>query len=300
MTDATMDTAFWAVLLGGLLAAILLAIAFLILRSAMTKPPEEKGLTVAKSRPPDASSLDASFRSALRRLGGRISGGAFQYRLPWVVLFGPTSGKKTIVNFLPNENAHGPDPSTPDGILWGFLRRGVLIKVPGSILPAPEPDRDADRIARGHGGSPGQGQRGDLWDRVLRQLTRRRPSRPLDAVVIAISADELMGAAADVATRGSQIRDKLNRLESGIGMVLPVYLLVTRCDSVKGFNAWCQELSGRDEKLTEEIFGWSNPHPVEAQFRPFWVDEAMNEIGATLRRQQLELFGGRNSLGRFT
>jgi type VI secretion system protein ImpL len=294
-------SSIWIILLGGLiLAAILLAVAFLVLRAAMKTPPEEKSLTILKQHHGASSSVDATFRSALRGLGNRITSRSFRYRLPWVLLFGPAnSGKKTIVDFLPHENLHGAEVSSPDGILWGFLRRGVLIKVPGSIFPDPALDQAADQMAGGKPGSrPAPARRDDLWDQVLRQLTRRRPSRPLDAIVVAIAADELLGAAADIAGRAAQIREKLNHLESALGMVLPVYVLITRCDSVQGFTAYCHELDTHDPALKQEIFGWSNEYPIETLFRRMWVDEAMNDIGATLRRQQLVSFGERNDLDR--
>lgn len=275
------EPALWLILLIGLLAvAVLVGIAWLVLRRAM-KPadsaePEPPGQAIA---PLQRTEISSSFHSALKDLRERVVGGAFQYRAPWILLAGtPGSGKTAIVENLTAGALGGSGQISPRGagIGWGFSNGGVLIDVPGSLLLGPGGGLPSDEAG---------------WNQLLRSLARHRPSRPLDGVVLTVTAAELLDASLDIAARGSLVRAKLDELQSKLGLVLPVYVLVTQCDSIPGFTTFCQEAERELPNARKEIFGWSNDHTLDSSFTWVWVDEAITTLQRTIRAWQLRFFG---------
>ncbi|MDQ1473125.1 MAG: type secretion system protein ImpL, partial [Bryobacterales bacterium] len=272
----------WIILAGVVLVAVLLVVAGLVLRSAM------KGSAGKLSVPGDPqrsliasrdSAVESSFESGLQSLRQRVLGGSFQYRVPWILMIGtPGSGKTAILDSL-SSGALSPsgDVSLKGlGIGWGFLNDGVVIDAPGSLLLGPGAGEQSDESG---------------WNQMLRRLNRHRPARPLDGVVLTISAAELLDSTVDIASKGSLIRAKLDQLQSAAGLVLPVYVLVTKCDSLRGFGSFCQEIQQTDPELKKEMFGWSNDHTLESVFTWVWVDEALTTLHRTLRAHQLKFFG---------
>ncbi len=282
------EPGLWLILLIGLVAvAVLVGVAFIVLKGAM-KP---EGETAGEPKPPGnaiaplpRAEISSSFQSALTSLRERVVGSAFQYRAPWILLAGsPGSGKTAIVESLAAGALGAAGTSSPRGagVGWGFLNGGVLIDTPGSMLLGPASGIPSDEAA---------------WNQLLRGLARHRPSRPLDGVVLTITAAELLDASADIAARGSLVRARLDELQSKLGLVLPVYVLVTQCDSIPGFTAFCQEAQRELKDAPKEMFGWSNDHTLDSSFTWVWVDEAMTTLQRSIRAWQLRFFGANRDI----
>src|SRR6185312_14955142 len=79
---------------------------------------------------------------------------------------------------------------------------------------------------------------------------------------------------------GARLNGCLQQLSLGLGLQLPVYVVVTQCDQVPGFSAF-----GRDQtsERRREMLGWSSPYALNTTFSAEWVDEA---IGVVSRRVQ--------------
>ena len=71
--------------------------------------------------------------------------------------------------------------------------------------------------------------------------------------------------------------------------VLPVYLVVTQCDAVEGFNAFWQ---AQGEDVQKQMVGWSNPYRLDCAFSNHWVDESFKLVLNQLQDAQLELAAG--------
>ena len=85
----------------------------------------------------------------------------------------------------------------------------------------------------------------------------------------------------------------LAQAQRTFGFVFPVYVIVTKCDEIEGFSAFCRELPSRNR---DDIFGWSSPYQLDASFAPEWVDEAFNGISQDLQRLQSEILVERSEL----
>jgi type VI secretion system protein ImpL len=153
----------------------------------------------------------------------------FVHELPWYLVIGaPGSGKTTA---LANSGLHFPlaegrEPQAVRGIGgtrncdWWFASQAVLIDTAGRYTTQ-DSDRDADRTA---------------WFGFLDLLRRHRPRRPLNGVLLTVSASDLLDPVpARLATHAQELRARLDELRQRLQATLPVYLLVTKTDLLPGF-----------------------------------------------------------------
>ena len=172
-----------------------------------------------------------------------------------------------------------PSPDSGEGVAFWFFDHGVVLDVAGEYV-----------LGAG-GGTPNE--RG--WRHFLSLLRENRPERPLDGVVLAIPCAELVGPPeqegarlAAAADKGAALFRKLRQAQESLGMNFPVYILVTGCERVPGFESYVAEIPNH---LRGDLFGWSNPYTPETAYRPEWVDEAFTLLGGGLHRVQIEAFG---------
>jgi type VI secretion system protein ImpL len=82
------------------------------------------------------------------------------------------------------------------------------------------------------------------------------------------------------------LTEKLWQAQRLLGLRLPVYILITKCDQINGFQSFCAALPAR---VREDIFGWSNPYTLEAAYVPRWLDEAFEALRTQLAQVQMEV-----------
>ena len=128
----------------------------------------------------------------------------------------------------------------------------------------------------------------DYPDDVVSELINQRPERPIDGIVLAVSAKELLSP-------NRQDRDKLiewlyqefRSVQQKVEFVLPVYLVLSEMHELAGFQEfWALE---ENRQFEDDIFGWSSPYGPDIQFKNDWIDEAFNHVLSQLRAQQLAL-----------
>ncbi len=272
----------WLVLGLALVALFVLVILSSIVRKAATTnapkmlepaSPEVEVDGQAELRVAPAESASSSFGRALRFLRSSVPGRDYRYRLPWYAILGdPGAGKSALMRGVGVDIAP-QHYRRPNSLEWRFLDRGILIGVPGAYSR----------------GVPGR-ERSD-WGRLLKQFQNRRPRRPLDGMVLAVPATDLYGPDAldesQLSARAARFSEMLAQAQRTFGFLFPVYVIVTKCDEVEGFDAFCRELP---PKSREDIFGWSSPYQLDAAFTPDWIDEAFASTSQDLQRLQSEIF----------
>ena len=229
---------------------------------------------------PAVAALKQSFTRAGHLLSQMLPGGRPQYQTPWFLSLGPAGGGKTTLLgqtrlVLPLGEPDTASGTAPAGCNWWLFDRAVALDVAG------------DFVLQSAGLSSDQA----AWRRFLELLRRYRHRRPADGVVLALPASELLAFEAGdpdaqdaVAERASVLRRKLQRAQERLGMRLPVYVVVTKCDLVPGFRRFV-ELLGPERR--GQIFGWSSPDPPEATYTGGWVDTAFTGLDRDLIRFQL-------------
>jgi len=156
-------------------------------------------------------------------------GRRYLYELPWYVIVGaPGSGKTTaLLNSglrFPLAERFGAGSIKGVGGTrncdWWFADQAVLIDTAGRYTTQ-DSDPDGDRKA---------------WEGFLELLKGSRPRRPLNGLLVTISvADLLLFTAAQRAEHAATLRRRVDELQQKLGLRLPVYLLVTKCDLLAGF-----------------------------------------------------------------
>ena len=104
---------------------------------------------------------------------------------------------------------------------WWFTDEAVFLDTAGRFTTQ---DSDAGADAAG-------------WLEFLSLLGEYRTRRPINGVILTVSAQDLMTQHAD--SRESYVaaaRRRLNELNRELRIQLPVYVMVTKCDLVAGFT----------------------------------------------------------------
>ena len=228
--------------------------------------------------------LRTSFRRALRTLKTYVTGRDYRYRAPWYLLTGESkSGKTSLlesngldisVNALIEKNRR---------LNWYLFDDGVVMDVAG------------DFVLRNDGTANHRG-----WNTIMRLLQKHRPQRPLDGFILTIPADDLTVAGELDHQRREELEQKANSLykklwqaQKILGMRLPVYIVITKCDEITGFTSFCRQLP---EKLHTQMFGWSNPSSLETAYKPELLAEAFASLHKHLSWLQFEIYAERDEI----
>lgn len=260
-------------------------IAFAPEPSAQAEPDEKEPSGVEFLQYASDVELRTSFRRALRLLKTCVTGRDYRYRAPWYLLAGESkSGKTSLLesNGLKESVKELVDRSGRR-LNWYFFDDGVVMDVAG------------DFVLRKDGTANHRG-----WNTIMRLLQKHRPQRPLDGLVLTIPCTDLMSEGElphqrrfELEQKATSLYQKLWQAQRILGMRLPIYILVTKCDEIIGFSSFCKQLP---EKLHTQMFGWSNPSMIETAYRPELVDLAFESIHKHLSWLQFEIFAERDDI----
>ena len=283
---------FWPYVLVGLLLLVVILVFYVVIsRRKARKQAPALGQESDASQEPRAApgQLRRSFAQAHRLLKTHVAGRQSRYRVPWFLMLGEAeSGKTTLLGNLglhyplgkPNEERHGTHPPCN----WWFFDQGVVLDIAGNILGQ----------AKGHVKS----DKG--WQTLLRLLRFYRTKRPIDGVILTIPSTDLIDLNLQDKTAMSRIKDKaaylyrhLWQTQHRLGMRFPVYIVLTKCDQIPGFQSLCRNLP---EARHQDIVGWSSPYTIETAYIPTWVDEAFDRFSRQLFQTQIEIFTVRHEV----
>jgi len=199
----------------------------------------------------EAVKLRERFEEAVGALGKRGRAGRSLYDLPWYVFIGaPGSGKTTaLVNSglkFPVDQRGGRASVRGVGGTrncdWWFAEEAVFLDTAGRYTT-----QDSDATSDSEG-----------WREFLALLTKYRKRRPLNGVILTISAQDLL--LQSEAAREDHVdaaRRRLNELTRDLQIQLPVYVMVTKCDMVAGFSEYFDDLTQEDRA---QVWGVTFPY----------------------------------------
>ncbi len=216
-------------------------------------------------RQPVLRALAAQFQHALSTLRtsklAQGRGGAL-YALPWYVMIGPPgTGKSTAIR---QSGLSFPLAGEQDGVRgvggtrqcdWWLTNEAILLDTAGRYATG-EDDREE-------------------WLAFLDLLRRARPRRPLNGVIVALSANELVALdASGLSGLAARLRARVEEVMSQLEVRLPIYVLLTKCDLLPGF---VESFSNLHAAERDQVLGFT---------LPVGDDE---ELGAKLERHWLRL-----------
>lgn len=229
----------------------------------------------------------------------------WRYRQPWVLVLGEHgAGKSSLLASVSRSWHYRPPPHADqlqvNGLHWNYFRHGVLIDTEGALAAA---DAGSDEAVR--------------WRKALSALDALRPERPLDGILLCVSARTLRETRQSQRTAlAENVNRQIGQLQASIEFMLPVYVVVTQCDSIPGFSAFWEShdvprraepagsapLSpkpheGHDLSRRAELVGYS-AIPKDQDAEPgAWADTAFDLIGARLRELQVDVAAHREQIG---
>ncbi|NHZ82087.1 type VI secretion system membrane subunit TssM [Massilia sp. CCM 8695] len=209
-------------------------------RRAQASPPEPGQLAAEADR----RLLAQRLRAALAL--GRKGRGRWAAPLPsYVLLGGPGSGKTSMLEqsglTMALAQARAGRTLAPTARCeWRVNGAALLLDTPGHYST----------------------DDGAAWAGVLDLLRRKRRQCPLGGVIVVLSAAAMLaqGAAAR-RTQAHAIRARVDELQRQLGVVVPLYVVVSKCDLLPGFGAWFDALGEHDRT---QVWGMSFPLGAEA------------------------------------
>ena len=191
-------------------------------------------------------------RGGLRRV---FEGKRYIYELPWYMVVGsPGAGKTTaLLNSglqfpLPNQSGNAPKTvllHAQGGTVhcdWWFTNEAVLIDTAGRYTTH---DSDSAKDTA-------------EWTGFLGLMRKHRPRAPLNGVIVALNAAELVTMTeVERSEHAGLVRDRLTELRRELGIRFPVYVIVTKMDLLRGFAEYFQSLTS---EARMQAWGFTLPY----------------------------------------
>jgi|GEM_PF-2043402 len=219
------------------------------------------------------------FYKATNFLKINIGGRNYAYKIPRYLLIGSSnSGKSTLLESL-NSRLVGSMKETTDNekeaLKWFFYDTGSFLEIPGEFFIKEEAIDSNQR----------------KFQEILSLLVHFRVRKPVDGLVLTIPADELTTLSKldtdSLIRRAEYVKSQLNTIQDKLGFILPIYITITKCDLIDGFEEFSTMLP--NEKLND-IFGWSSSFSLGENFSQTWVDDGFDYINSQTLNNQFEVY----------
>ena len=225
----------------------------------------------------EAVKLRERFEEAVATIQGQRRSGHSLYDLPWYVIIGaPGSGKTTA---LLNSGLKFPSDQRLGKVAgvggtrncdWWFTDEAIFLDTAGRYTT-----QDSDAASDSAG-----------WSEFLSLLLKYRKRRPVNGVILTISAQDLLtkderGREGDV----EAARRRLLELNRELHIQLPVYVMVTKCDLVAGFNEYFDDLTQEGRAQV-----WGVTFPYEQTLSGEAAQAYLAEFEALIERLNARVF----------
>lgn len=228
---------------------------------------------------PEKEPMEEAFYESAKLLKQAFGGQEYMYDLPWYLVLGDEgAGKSTLLNSLDIKRPFGLGPKIePLGLPldWHYFDYGIMLDVRGNVIYGDDKKPSTSKA----------------WSDLLRQLSYHRARRPLDGIVVTLSAEDLYGpkklSPLDMRQKAHVLYQKLITVQNNLSMRLPVYVVITKTDIIPGFDAFIHSFQASKLK---NIFGWSVPHGVRQNYSPAWMEDAIQETLAAVNDLKLQAF----------
>lgn len=248
-----------------------------------TTKKKTRPVKVAKKRSYSLQVLKSSFERALKTLKNYSSVSDYRYEIPWFLMAGEAGSGKTHALERSGLNLSlgrmtGGRAGESAALNWWFFERGVILDLAGDLM-----------LRRGGGVGDER-----MWKALVKLLQKHRPEKPLDGIILTIPCTDLLpeetGETPDpnkIVEKAELLYKRLWNAQKTLGIRFPTYVLVTRCDQVKGFQAFCE---GLPEHFAGHMLGWSSHYSVDAAFSTDWLDEAFQKTIQDLLEVRYEVY----------
>jgi type VI secretion system protein ImpL len=252
------------------------------IESALDEEAERQQGTMRPDQIAEIKAMSAEFRKAVAALKasklGR-SGRDALGMLPWYVIIGPPGAGKTTA--LRNSGLKFPY-AAKGGVRgvggtrncdWWLTNEAIILDTAGRWST-----EDDDR---------------EEWLAFLELLHNTRPKKPINGILLAVSLAELQGEEEEIEALAGKLRERIDEVVSKLEMVIPVYLLITKCDLIPGFIELFGDLR---DKERGQIWGTTLPLIAEHGERNEMLVERLDELAKIVEIRALQRLGEERSL----
>lgn len=252
------------------------------LERELLKQAEQQALNARPDRRAEILELKLQIEKGLATLKTSklgAGGGNALYTLPWYMIIGPPGAGKTTA--LKHSGLVFPflDPHGKGGVRgvggtrncdWWFANEAILLDTAGRY--ATEADDHEE------------------WIAFLDMLKRYRPRAPINGVLVAISATDLLEANEEqLEAHAKRLRARIDEVTTRLQMVVPVYVTLTKVDLVAGFVEFFGDL-----RKSERGQIWGTTFPLEGAARrdvPRTLEEEFDVLVERLHARALQRAG---------
>lgn len=188
----------------------------------------------------------------------------WRYNMPFFMLVGADgSGKSALIDNLNFEHLSS-DESSLCG-MWKLFKEAAIFEFP-KIDPS-EDDKS-------------------FWSFIGELFCFIRPRRPLDGIVLTVSTEMLTSENINIEKQANDIFEKLFAFQKNVNFRLPIYLIVTKTDLIKGFSEFSHLLG---ESSKQQIFGWSCPYSLNTAITTDVAEEIFDTLNCGIRKGLLHM-----------
>ncbi|HEY0791526.1 MAG TPA: type VI secretion protein IcmF/TssM N-terminal domain-containing protein [Chthoniobacterales bacterium] len=243
------------------------------LKGELVTTAAHRGLTDPAAR----SRLEDLRRNFVKGVAKFEAAGKDLYDMPWYLMVGEPGAGKT-------EAIRHSDVGFPTGMQedfqgvggtinmnWWFTNHAILLDTAGRLL-----------FEEVEAGATNE------WREFLDLLRKHRPNCPVNGLILAIPVDSLLrDTPEELERKAAKIARQLENVQRQLEIRFPAFVLVTKADLLNGFREFFEDV--RDPRDRQQMFGWSNPAPLDAPFRPELVDDYLRIVTARLDQRRFRL-----------
>jgi type VI secretion system protein ImpL len=271
-----------ALIAGGLIAYVVIR----MLASKKAASAIERGLRDEAARQSDGmrpdlqaeiEAMQAEFQKAVSALKssklGRSGRDALGL-LPWYVMIGPSaSGKTTAIRSSGLKLPYGKTGKVRGvggtrNCDWWMTNEAILLDTAGR-WSTEEDDREE-------------------WLAFLDLLKKTRPKKPINGILLAVPVTDLQKSEEEIGDLARTLRERVDEVIGRLEVVVPVYVVVTKCDLVSGFVETFGDLKDRERG---QIWGFSLPLISDHADHVEAFAQHFDELGDVLERNAVIRMG---------
>lgn len=221
------------------------------------------------AKPNAVSALRKRWRESMRL----VKKSKISAAIPWYLVMGGTnSGKTSAIKHAKLSTALSDNTkgiSATESCEWWFLEKSIILDTTSRYIVPVDEFQDMA-----------------LWREFVHLFVKYRSGKPLNGVVITISAESLLaGDIMSLRDEGQSLRKRIDNLMQACWSKFPVYLLITKMDQVFGFSETFLSLP---EDQTNQAAGYLNTDNHDWQKV---VDNFISEIHGKLAQLRTQVIG---------